>query len=118
MVKQMNEMGNRIRTKRLEKNLTMEELGNMLGVKASAINKYEKGIVENIKRPVIKKMSEIFECDPLWLMGFDGPQVATPVNPDPQQQYIDEAKRFYQKYLMADRKTRKMIDMLLEEGDE
>lgn len=73
----MSEMGKRIRIKRLEKGLTMEELGNLLGVKASAINKYEKGIVENIKRPTIKKMAEIFDCDPNWLMGFTEPVIPT-----------------------------------------
>lgn len=112
----MSEMGKRIRMKRQEKSLTMEELGNILGVKASAINKYEKGLVENIKRPMIQKMSEVFECDPLWLMGFDISGTTQPM--DPEQEYIDEAKKFYKKYLMADRKTRKMIDMLLEEGED
>lgn len=67
----MADMGSRIRQKRIEKGLTMEELGNALGIKASAINKYEKGIVENIKRSTIQQMATIFECDPAWLMGFD-----------------------------------------------
>lgn len=112
----MSEMGNRIRQKRLEKSLTMDELGAMLGVKASAINKYEKGIVENIKRPMIQKMSEIFECDPLWLMGFDSPKVYD-VDLVKDTESHKEALAFYARYLSADRKTRKMIDMLLEEGD-
>lgn len=67
----MGNMGNRIRLKRIEKDMTMEELGNALGIKASAINKYEKGIVENIKRSTIQQMATLFECDPAWLMGFD-----------------------------------------------
>jgi len=67
----MNEMGKRIKQKRTEKGLTMEQLASALGIKASAINKYEKGIVENIKRSTIQQMALIFECDPTWLMGFD-----------------------------------------------
>ena len=67
----MNEMGKRINMKRIEKGMTMEQLANALGVKASAINKYEKGIVENIKRSTIKDMAKIFDCSPAWLMGFD-----------------------------------------------
>lgn len=67
----MNEMGNRIRIKRTEKQMTMEQLANALGVQASAINKYEKGLVENIKRSTIQQMATIFECDAAWLMGFD-----------------------------------------------
>lgn len=67
----MNLMGQRIAQKRKEKNLTMEELARAIGVQASAINKYEKGIVENIKRSTIQKMAEILECDPVWLMGYN-----------------------------------------------
>lgn len=66
-----NTMGERIRQKRLEHNMTMEELGAKLNVQKAAINKWENGSVENIKRSSIKKMAEMFECSPAWLMGFD-----------------------------------------------
>lgn len=113
----MSEMGNRIRTKRLEKGLTMEELGNMLGVKASAINKYEKGTVENIKRSMIKKMAKIFECDPNWLMGFqDYYSKGTPIESF-EDNYMKEALELYGKYMSSNKKTRTMVDMLLEDGD-
>lgn len=82
----MNEMGNRIRMKRTEKQMTMEQLATALGVKASAINKYEKGIVENIKRSTIQQMATIFECDASWLMGFDDvPQEVPQYNPKIQE---------------------------------
>ncbi len=38
--------GEKIRRRRLEMNMTMEQLGNAIGVQRSAINKYEKGIVD------------------------------------------------------------------------
>jgi len=64
-------MGERIRYLREASGLTQEELGEKLGVQKSAIVKYEKGRVENIKRSTIKTMSEIFGCSPCFLMGFD-----------------------------------------------
>ena len=67
----MTIMGLRIKMKREEHHLTMAELGDLLGVQASAVNKWEKGTVSNIKRSTIQKMAEIFECDPVWLMGFE-----------------------------------------------
>lgn len=83
----MGEMGKRIRMKRTEKGMTMEQLASALGVKASAINKYEKGIVENIKRSTIKEMAIILECDPAWLMGFDSVEQDSnePVTPSEQE---------------------------------
>lgn len=67
----MSSMGLRIYQKRKEYGYTMEELGNLLGVNKTAVNKWEKGIVENIKQSTIKKMADIFECSPTWLMGLD-----------------------------------------------
>ena len=66
-----NKMSLRIREKRLEKNMTMEELGVAIGVQKSAVNKWEKGIVKNIKRSTIQKMAELFDCSPVWLMGLE-----------------------------------------------
>lgn len=67
----MSTMAQRIKEKRLEYHLTMEELGQKLGVQKSAVNKWEKNQVENIKRSTIAKMAEIFQCRPSWLMGYD-----------------------------------------------
>lgn len=38
--------GEKIREKRIAMNMTMEELGKAVGVQRSAINKYEKGLVD------------------------------------------------------------------------
>ena len=73
----MKTMGARIREKRIEMGLTMSELGNMIGVQSSAINKYEHGEVKYIERDRIAKLAEVFKCDPSWLMGFDKPSDVT-----------------------------------------
>ena len=39
-------IGEKIRARRLELNMTTEELGEKIGVQRSAITKYEKGRVE------------------------------------------------------------------------
>ena len=42
-------IGEKIKQARLAKGYTQEELGNLVGVKKAAINKYESGIVQNLK---------------------------------------------------------------------
>ena len=64
-------MPERIKEQRIAKGLTQEELGEKLGLKKSAIAKYENGRVENIKRSVIKKMAKALECSPTYLLGYD-----------------------------------------------
>lgn len=66
-------MADRIKERRIAMDFTQEELAQKLGLQKSAIAKYEKGRVENIKRSIIEKMSELFDCSPAWLMGYDVP---------------------------------------------
>ena len=61
-------MGERIRFYRTKQGLSLEKLGDMLGVQRTAILKYENGSVENIKRSTIKRMAEIFGVSPCYLM--------------------------------------------------
>ena len=67
----MKEMGKRIHQKRVECDLTLEDLGKMLEVSKSTISKWENGQVEDIPRRHIAKMAEIFRCKPSWIMGMD-----------------------------------------------
>jgi len=46
----MDTTGDRIRRARLRKSMTQTELGERLGLKTAAINKYETGLVVNLKR--------------------------------------------------------------------
>ncbi|MCM6843371.1 XRE family transcriptional regulator [Latilactobacillus curvatus] len=67
----MEKMGERIKRLRLSNGLTQEELGNRIGLKRAAINKYEKGNVENMKRSTIEKLSSLFNVTPSYLMALD-----------------------------------------------
>lgn len=66
----METMGDRIRRLRLSKGLTQEELGKRVGLQRAAINKYEKGNVENMKRTVIGELSSFFGVTPAYLMAL------------------------------------------------
>lgn len=52
------DIGQKIREARLSKGLTQEELGKLVGLQKSAIAKYENGIVVNIKRSTLQKLSQ------------------------------------------------------------
>ena len=63
-------VGEKIRNARLNRRMTQEELGNAIGVQKSAIAKYEKGRVVNIKRSTLKKLSDVLGIAPSELI-FD-----------------------------------------------
>ena len=72
------DIGEKIRSARLAKGMTQEELGNRLGVQKSAIAKYESGRVVNIKRSTLKKISEILDIRPAELIGDVPPNPHSP----------------------------------------
>lgn len=64
------EMGEKIYNLRVQKGLTLEELGDMVGVGKSTVRKWENGIIANMKRDKILKVSEALDTTPAYLMGW------------------------------------------------
>lgn len=60
-----------------DKKWTQEELGQLLNppINRAAINKWESGQVENIKRSYIEQMSKLFGVKPCELMCFNQEQI-------------------------------------------
>lgn len=67
-------MGAKIKERRKMRGMTQDEFGELLGVKKSAVAKWETGRVENIKRSTIERMAEILDCSPVYLMDFEDEQ--------------------------------------------
>lgn len=65
--------GTKIKYLRTLNNMSQEELGKLVGVQRAAINKYEKGTVENIPIKTIEKMAVIFDVSPTYIVGWDEP---------------------------------------------
>ena len=62
--------GERIKELRLLSNMSQEELGKRVGVQRAAINKYEKGTVENIPIKTIEKIAQVFDVSPSYIVGW------------------------------------------------
>lgn len=58
----------KIRTFRLSRGLSQEQLGELVGVQKAAINKYEKGRVVNIPRTTLKKLADALHVAPVDLL--------------------------------------------------
>ena len=65
------ELGQKIKKARIEKGLTQQALGNLVGVQKSAIAKYENGRVVNIKRSTMQKIASALDIRPSELI-FEG----------------------------------------------
>ena len=65
------DMGQKIKTLREQQNMTLEELGNKVGVGKSTVRKWETGIIANMKRDKIAKVAKALGVTPSYLMGWD-----------------------------------------------
>jgi len=60
-----------LKQQRIAHGFTQEELGKMVGLQKAAIYKYENGLLINPKRSLIKKLADIFNVSPAYMMGIE-----------------------------------------------
>lgn len=65
------EMGEKIRYLRTNKGMTLEQLGNKVGVGKSTVRKWENGMIANMRRDKIAKIAEALDVSPGYLMGWE-----------------------------------------------
>lgn len=65
-----NFIGKIIHDRRIELELTLEEVGDFVGVGKSTVRKWETGAIENMKRDKIARLSEILKLSPSVVMGW------------------------------------------------
>lgn len=63
-------MENILKEKRLEKKLTLEQVGKIVGVGKSTVRKWENGMIENMGRDKIVSLSKALGISPLDILGI------------------------------------------------
>ncbi|PTH12845.1 LexA family protein [Staphylococcus auricularis] len=63
-----------IKSRRKELNLTLEQVGDLVGVGKSTVRKWETGDIENMKRDKIVKLAKALKVSPSYIMGIDEEQ--------------------------------------------
>lgn len=97
--------GERIKHLRLRESLTQEELGAKVGVNKAAINKYETGIVENLKRSMIEKLALALNTTPTYIMGWD--------DAEPVSALTEAGERIGALYDLADDRNQRIVETVL-----
>ena len=60
-----NEIGKKILARRKALGLTLEEVGNAVGVGKSTVRKWENGMIKNMGRDKIAALAEVLHMDPV-----------------------------------------------------
>lgn len=64
-------IGDRIRLRRQQLNLTVRELSDKVGVSHGTVSKWELGKTKGVPDPELKKLAEALDCNILWLLDMD-----------------------------------------------
>jgi len=65
--------GHHLQKRRKELKLTLEQVGDMVGVGKSTVRKWETGDIENMRRDKIALLAKALQTTPLYIMGIDEP---------------------------------------------
>lgn len=75
-----------IKTRRIQKNLTMKELADKVGVSEATISRWESGEISNMKHKGIIALSNALDIEPNIIMGWEDYEEPTP--PSPKERVI------------------------------
>lgn len=64
------EIYEKLKSRRIELNLTLEQVGEYVGVGKSTVRKWENGIIKDMKRSQIAKYAEILQISPAVILGI------------------------------------------------
>lgn len=72
------DLKDKIRARRTELGLTLEEVARVVGVGKSTVRKWETGYIENMRRDKIAKLAAALQTTPAYLMGWDESAMPAP----------------------------------------
>ena len=109
-------IGERIKLRRKELNISAVDLGKRLGVARSTIFRYESGFIEKLPVDSLKAIADALETTPEYLMGWDQIQKNNDIQTDivvrmrTDEEFFEVVKRIYE----LDREKLKSLRQLLQ----
>ena len=113
-----------LKAKRIQKEMTMKELADKVGVSEGTISRWESGDIANMKRDKIVSLADALEISPLTIMGIDAAaqrkkdlqEIARKAMEeyDALQKMSPEIRELIDKYRAADPGTQRSVRKLLD----
>ena len=65
------EINERIKELRLQNNLTLEEVANIVGVTKATVQRWESGLIANMRRDKIASLAKALHASPGYILGIE-----------------------------------------------
>lgn len=103
-----DDIGKIIHDLRIAKGMTLEEVGDLVGVGKSTVRKWETGMIANMKRDKVAKLARALGISSKILMEWDDDTLQTTSSED-----IESALKLYEQYKNAIPQVQNAVDALL-----
>lgn len=97
-------IGERIKNRRKELGLSVEEVAKRLGKNRATIYRYESDYIESLPSPILEPLADVLQTTPAYLMGWENEQ---------NENALDDAKSVEE--LLKEKKTKEKWDAILDE---
>lgn len=84
----MHKIGQRIKERRKELDMTADELGRRIGKNRATVYRYENGDIENLPIDVLKPIAKALDIAPQYLMGWNIDTEATSKKTEPTADFL------------------------------
>ena len=105
-------IGQRIKNRRKELNLSVDELANKLGKNRATIYRYEGNEIENLHINVLEPLSKVLKTTPAYLMGWENSPNSKIIQTDTAISLSE--KNILRKYRQLDEKGQHTVDIILD----
>ena len=104
------ELANKLRTKRLENNLSLQEVADKLGISKVTVSRYETLDITNIPSDKIEGMAKLYNTTPAYLMGWEEEKKEEVKTAARNEKTFNKS---FNKYSKLDSKKKKIVDDLI-----
>lgn len=108
-----NEFSRKIKELRLQRKMTLEQVGDIVGVGKSTVRKWETGMIANMRRDKIGLLAQALGTTPAYLMGWEDDKTTPPITITEGERELlnlfrmlpDEAQKLYLQVLRTSLKN-------------
>lgn len=99
-------IGKRIKSLRIQRGITIEELAAKLGKNRTTVYRYENGDIENLPLDVLNPLAKALDTTPAHLMGWNsGEMLSTKISDGKEEAVYSSANETYVRHVEAWHKT-------------
>lgn len=85
----METIQERIKSRRLQLKLTLEDVANALGVNKTTVMRYESESIKKLPTDIVPPLAKVLKCTPQYLMGWEELENETYILADHEREHLD-----------------------------